>query len=181
MTDRKRRKYRYSRCRMRTGLSRLFCSLSLLSAVPASTLFAQSLQLSSAAASRGKRVVIEISLKSPQGKEPAALQWEATIPTAELSLADQQVTVGPAGKQAGKSVTCAVKGKPDKTLTYICILAGGQQQIQNGVIALLMLKVPQEAPIGPARIQVERAIAVSRDVTEVPMNPIETVVSIRGK
>jgi hypothetical protein len=181
MTDRKRRKHSYSRGGMRTGFGRLYCLLSLFAAVPASTLFAQSLQLSSAAASRGTRVVIEISLQSPQGKEPAALQWEATIPTAELSLVDQEVTVGPAAKQAGKSVTCAVKGKPDKTLTSICILAGGAQQIQNGVIALLMLKVPQEAPIGPARIQVARAIAVSRDVTEVPMNPIETVVSIRGK
>jgi hypothetical protein len=181
MTDRTRRRYSYSRECVRTGFRRLLCVLSLFAAFPASTLFAQSLQLSSAAASRGTRVVIEISLKSPHGKEPAALQWEATIPTAELNLVDQEVTVGPAAKQAGKSVTCAVKGKPDKTLTSICILAGGQEQIQNGVIALLMLKVPQEAPIGPARIQVERAIAVSRDVTEVPINPTETVVSIRGK
>jgi hypothetical protein len=157
------------------------CFLSLLAAFPASALFAQTLQLSSAAASRGTRVVIEISLKSPQGKEPAALQWESTIPTAELNLVDKEIAIGPAAKEAGKSVTCAVKGKPDKTLTSVCILAGGQQQIQNGVIALLMLKVPNEAPIGPALIHVERAIAVSRDVTEIPIRPIETVVSILGK
>jgi len=166
---------------MRTGFSRLFGFVALFAASAPSTLFAQTLQLSSTAASRGARLIIEISLKSPQGKEPAALQWEATIPTAELSLVDQQIAVGPAAKEAGKSVTCAVKGKPDKTLTSVCILAGGQQQIQNGVIALLMLKVPEGAPIGPARIQVEGAIAVSRDVIEVPMKPIETVVSIRGK
>ena len=181
MADRKCRTYSYSRAGMRTGFSRLFCFLSLFAAFPASALFAQTLELSSAAASRGTRVVIEISLKSPQGKEPAALQWESTIPTAELSLIDNEIAVGPAAKEAGKSVTCAVKGKTDKTLTSVCILAGGGRQIQNGVIALLMLKVPQEAPIGPARIQVARAIAVSRDVTEVPIRPIETVVSIRGK
>jgi hypothetical protein len=126
-------------------------------------------------------VVIEISLKSPQGQEPAALQWEATIPTAKLSLIDKEIAIGPAAKEAGKSVTCAVKGQTDKALTSVCILAGGRQQIQNGVIALLMLKVPQEAPIGPARIRVERAVAVSKDVTEVPIKPVETVVSVLGK
>jgi hypothetical protein len=175
MADRKRRKYSCSRAGMR-----LSCFLSLLAAIPASA-FAQTLQLSSAAASPGTRVVIEISLKSPQGKEPAALQWEATIPTAELSLIDKEIAIGPAAKEAGKSVTCAVKGKTDKALTSVCILAGGRQQIQNGVIALLMLKVPQEAPIGPARIRVERAVAVSRDVIEVPIKPIDTVVSVLGK
>jgi hypothetical protein len=181
MADRERRKYSYSRAGMRTGFSLLFCFLMLFAASSASTLFAQTLQLSSTEASRGTRLVVEISLKSPQGKEPAALQWEATIPTAELNFVDQEIAIGPAAKEAGKSITCAVKGKPDKTLTSVCILAGGQQPIQNGVIALLMLKVPEGAPIGPARIQVERAMAVSRDVTEVPIKPIETVVSIRLK
>jgi hypothetical protein len=181
MADRKRRMYSCSRAGTLPGLSRLVCFLALLASFPGSALFAQTLRLSSTAASPGTRVVIEISLNSPQGKEPAALQWEATIPTDELSLIDKEIAPGPAAKEAGKSVTCAVKGKTDKTLTSVCILAGGQRQIQNGVIALLMLKVPHEAPIGPARIQVERAIAVSRDVTEVPIKPIETVVSIRGK
>jgi hypothetical protein len=181
MADRECRKDIYSRASMRTGVSRLFCFLSLFASFPGSVLVAQTLQLSSTEASRGTRVVIEISLKSPQGKEPAALQWEATIPTAELNLVDQEIAIGPAAKDAGKSVTCAVKGRTDKTLTSVCILAGGRQQIPNGVVARLMLKVPQEAPIGPARIQVERAIAVSKDVTEVPMKPTETVVSVRGK
>jgi hypothetical protein len=166
---------------MRTVFNRLFWFLSLLAAFPASTLFAQTLQLSSAAASRGTSVVIEISLKSPQGEEPAALQWEATIPTAELSLVDKQIAIGPAAKEAGKSVTCAVKEKTDNALTSVCILAGGRQQIQNGVVALLMVKIPPAAPIGPARIRIERAIAVSRDVTEVPIKPIDTVISVLGK
>jgi hypothetical protein len=74
-----------------------------------------------------------------------------------------------------------VKGKTDKALTSVCILAGGQRQIQNGVIAVLMLKVPLNAPIGPARIRVERAIAVSKDVIELPIKPIDTVVSVLGK
>jgi hypothetical protein len=181
MADRNRREFSFSWADGWMCVSHPFCFLSLFASLHGPMLVAQTLQLSSTAASRGTSVVIEISLKSPEGKEPAALQWDATIPTAELSLIDKEITVGPAAKDAGKSITCAVKGKTDKTLTSVCILAGGQRQIQNGVIALLMLKVPQEAPIGPARVQVERAIAVSRDVTEVLMKPIETVVSIRGK
>jgi len=152
----------------------------VLAAFPGSA-FAQTLQLSSPAASRGTRVMIEISLKSPQGKEPAALQWEATIPSTQLSLIDKEITIGPAAKEAGKSVTCAVKSKTDRALTSVCILAGGRQQIQNGVIALLILKVPQEAPIGPARIRVEQAVAVSKDVTEVPIEPVDAVVSVLRK
>jgi len=180
MVESKRRRHSYLLVRQRPGLNRLPCFLAFLAVFPGLA-FPQSLQLSSAAASRGTRVVIEISLKSPQGKEPAALQWEATIPTAELSLIDKEIAIGPAAKEAGKSVTCAVKGKTDKSLTSVCILAGGRQQIQNGVIALLMLKVPQEAPIGPARIRVERAVAVSNDVIEVPIKPIDTVVSVLWK
>jgi hypothetical protein len=180
MADKKRRKYSCLLVCLRSCLNRLPCFFSVLAVFPGST-FAQTLQLSSPAASRGTRVVIEISLKSPQGKEPAALQWEATIPTAELSLIDKEIAIGPAAKEAGKSVTCAVKGKTDKALTSVCILAGGRQQIQNGVIALLMLKVPQEAPIGPARIRVERAVAVSKDVTEVQIKPVDAVVSVLGK
>jgi energy-converting hydrogenase Eha subunit A len=181
MADKRRRRYSCLRVGMRTGFSRLFCFLWLFAAFPASMLVAQTLQLSSAAASRGTSLVIEISLKSPQGKEPAALQWEATIPTAELNLIDKEIAIGPAAKDAGKSVVCAVKGKTDKALTSVCILAGGQRQIQNGVIAVLMLKVPLNAPIGPARIRVERAIAVSKDVIELPIKPIDTVVSVLGK
>jgi len=170
MADRKRRVCSY--------FGTAFYSLSLLAGFPAP---AQTLQLSSAAVPRGARVVIEISLKSPPGKEPAALQWEATIPTTELNLIDKEIAIGPAAKEAGKWVTCAVKGRTDKALTSVCILAGGREQIQNGVIALLMLKVPPEAPIGPARIRVERAIAVSKDVTEVPIKPTDTLVSVLRK
>jgi hypothetical protein len=180
MADRKRRRYSYLPVWLRPGPNRLPYLLSFLAAFPGSA-FAQTLQLSSAAASRGTRVVIEISLKSPQGKEPAALQWEATIPTPELSLIDKEIAIGPAAKEAGKLVTCAVKRKTDKALTSICILAGGRQQIRNGVIARLMLTVSKEAPIGPARIRVERAVAVSKDVAEVPIMPIDTVVSVLGR
>jgi hypothetical protein len=156
----------------------LFSSLSLLASITVSPLVAQTLQLSSASASPGTGVVIEISLKSPQGKEPAALQWEATIPSSQLNLVDKQITAGPAAQEAGKSVACALKGRTDQTVTSVCILAGGQREIRDGVVATLILKVPQEAPIGPAWIRLERAIAVSAGATEVPIESVKSKISI---
>jgi hypothetical protein len=164
-----------------TDLSRLLCFLSLFGSFPGLTLHAQTLRLSSPAVSRGAPVSIEISLKSPKGKRPTAVQWEAIISTSELSLIDKDMAIGPAAQEAGKSVACQVKAQNGRTLTFACILAGGQQQIQNGVIALLRLRVSPEAPIGPTRVRVERGIAVSRDLVEARMKPVETVVSIRAK
>src|SRR2546425_3124994 len=63
----------------------------------------QSLRLSSAAGSPGGRVAIELSLESPAGKEPAALQWETSVPAAKLSLMDENPLAGPAAQKAGKS------------------------------------------------------------------------------
>jgi hypothetical protein len=165
---------------MPADLSRLRF-LWLFASLPGLTLPAQTLRLSSVTASRGARASIEISLASPKGKEPAALQWEVTIPTAELSLTDKGMAVGPAAQAAGKTITCAVKEKTGDTLTFICVLAGGQGQIRDGVIALLRLRVLPQAPIGPARIRVERGMAVSKETIQVPMNPVETVATIRAR
>ena len=182
MAGRMPRKYaRPDRRDIRNDLSRYCFVLSLLLCFPELTLFAQTLQLSSAAASPGAYVAIEISLESPQGRAPAALQWETIIRTADLSFTDKDIAVGPAAQKAGKSVGCAVKRKTDETITSVCILAGGQEQIQNGVIALLRLRVSPEASIGHTRILVERAIAVMRDATEAPIKPLETAVFIRAK
>jgi hypothetical protein len=164
---------------MRAHFSRLPGILALLASLPGASLSAQTLQLSAAAASRGANVEIKISLKSPPGKGPAAVQWEAIIPAAQLSLSD--VAIGPAAREAGKSVSCAVKGRTESTLTSVCILAGGRQELPSGPIALLRLRVSPQASLGAARIRVERAIAVSKDATEVPMKPVETVVSVRAK
>lgn len=176
----KRRNHSGSGADRLTHLRRFLCFLSLLGSFPGLTLHAQTLRLSSPVVSRGAPVSIEISLKSPKGKGPTAVQWEAIISTSEPSLIDKDMAIGPAAREAGKSVACAVKGQNDRTLTLACILAGGQQQIQDGVIALLRLGA-SEAPNGPTRIRVERGIAVSKDLIEAQMKPVEKVVSIRAK
>ena len=141
----------------------------------------QSLALSSAAAARGGRVAIELSLQSPAGKEPAALQWEMSVPTAKLSLADENPVAGPAAQKAGKSLNCAVTKKTAQTYTSVCILAGGQKPIQNGVVALLRLRILPKATPGMVRIRVVGGTAVSSDVKSIPIAATETTVAIRAK
>lgn len=152
-----------------------------LLALAAAALSAQSLQISSAAAPGENSQTIEISLKSPPEKAPVALQWEVIFPATELALAERDVVIGPAGEKAGKAVACAVKGKTAESARLVCILAGGERPIQNGIVAILKPKMARNAPVGHAPVRLERAIAVFGDVTEVAIKPASTRVAIRGK
>ena len=146
---------------------------------PQMALFGQALHLSSATASPGERVTIEISFKSPRGTEPSALQWETTIPSAQLAFLDDSMTAGPAAQAAGKSVNCAVKTKTGEAHTSVCILYGGQDSIHDGVVAILRLKIPPDARPGTARIRVDQGLAVSKDLKRYPLDPAESVVKVR--
>jgi len=159
-----------------SGLIWLACPATVF---PQPTLFAQSLRLSSASASRGNQVILELSMESPAGKEPLALQWDTRIPVARLTLADDRFLLGATAQEAGKSLNCAVKEKTAETYTLRCILAGGQKPIPNGTIAMLKLKIAKNAPIGAAPIRVDQGTAVSKDLKQVPLDAVEAVVAIR--
>src|SRR5215831_2225119 len=99
----------------RTALLCLFGLISLSSLLP-STTFGQTLGLSSPSGSPGNRVAIEISIKIPSTKEPpSTLQWDATLPSAQLSFLEGGTIAGPAAQAAGKSVNCVVKAKTGDT------------------------------------------------------------------
>lgn len=124
-------------------------------------------------------MAIQISLESAPGKAPQALQWETTIPAAQLNFADNPLSAGPAAQAAGKSIACALKTHAAETRTSLCILAGGLQQIQNGVVALLWLQILPQAPIGPAQVRTDRGIAVIKGLEELPLRPEEAEVVVR--
>jgi hypothetical protein len=149
--------------------------------LPPITVFGQTLHLSSASASPGEQVTIEISFQSPPGKEPSALQWEATIPSTQLDFVEQSMAPGPAAQAAGKSVSCALKTPASGTRTSVCILYGGLEPIHNGVVAVLRLHISREAKPGTARIRVDQGLAVSKDLKKVVLDPVEAVVKIRAK
>lgn len=95
----------------------------------------QSLALGSGTAASGGLASLSLTLTSPAGQEPAALQWSFTYPAG--SLTNLSVAAGPAATAAGKSVTCATNAG-----SYMCILAGMNANIiANGVVATLSATV----------------------------------------
>ncbi len=155
----------------------LFCLACQLLGLPR-PLFGQSLRLSAATASPGEEVAIEISLESPDGKEPLALQWETQVPGA-LRVIDCSLPEGAAVKELGKMLKCAATGNTAEAHTSRCILAGGVKTIPNGPLALLRLGIPRAAQPGPFRIRISEGIAVSKDLEPVPLPPADTLVTIR--
>lgn len=143
-------------------------------------LIAQTLRLSSASAIQGSRVAIEISLESPAGKEPAALQWSLTVPADQLTM-EGPLVIGAAAKEAGKSIRCGEARKSTAGNTVACIISGGREVIPNGVVGTLMLKISAKATPGAAHVHVEHALAVSKDSREIALKAAETVVTIRAR
>ena len=154
--------------------------LALILAFPChSPLLAQALSLSSAAAKQGDRVAIELSLALRTGVELQALQWETTIPAAQLSFVDRNLEGGPAAQAAGKSFVCALKPKVADKLTLLCLLVGGIKSIPSGVIGTMRLQILPDAPPGPAQVRTGGGLGVLKGTKEVSLPPTNTVVSIR--
>jgi hypothetical protein len=140
---------------------------------------AQALHLSSASAKAGEQVAIEISFKSVPGHDVSALQFEAAIPSAQLKFQEEGTSLGPRAQADAKALSCAAKSNASGTLAQVCILYGGQQPIGDGVIAVLRLKILPEAAAGTAKVRVDQALAVSKELKRLPMDPVETAVHIR--
>ena len=109
--------------------------LSLLCLVSARHGLAQtnSLSLSSGTTTPSGTVSLNLTLTSPSGSQPAAVQWNLTYPAANvLSLS---ATAGPAATAAGKSLACA-----GSSGTYTCIAYGlTASTMANGVVAIVNL------------------------------------------
>jgi hypothetical protein len=142
--------------------------------------FAQSLKLRGVIGRPGEPVLIEFSVKSPPGREPSALQWETIIPSDQLTPLEESVP-GPAARAAGKALSCAVKEKTAVDYTSVCLLYGGRERIRNGVVAVLRLRLSPDAKSGSFRIRVAESVAVLPDAKRIPMEGVETVVTVRSK
>src|SRR5580698_1636319 len=110
----------------------------------------QDLRVSTVSGAPGERVAMEVSLNSPAGKAPVALQWETVFPAGLLDLEGNGQEAGTAAKDSGKSLKCAVQ----KSSSVICVLAGGQKPIANGVIAILHFKIRANARAGTSIFKV---------------------------
>ena len=158
----------YNQRSMRS-LSVFLCALPLLG---------QSVRVSSGSAAPGEKLAIEIALDSPSGKEPLALQWEATFSGEALKLDETGPVAGPAARAAGKGLTCAPKKTSPGPPKWVCILAGGQKPIGNGVVALLRFEVQAHARSGSQPIVVDNLLGVSAALKKAPILRAEGAVRV---
>lgn len=140
---------------------------------------AQSLRASAAGGSPGAWVVVQLSLEPASGQQLVGLQFEAVVPR-PLEMEGQGARILLAAKDAGKSLTCAVAGKSAETQLLRCLVVGGQKAIPAGPLAVLSLKIGEKAPPGTVRIRFEHALAVTRDLKQLPVEPLEAAVVIRA-
>jgi len=147
----------------------LLCTLPLL---------AQSMRVSSGAASPGRKIVIEIALDSPAGAEPLALQWEVGFPAQALTLEPNGPAAGTAAQAGGKSLTCTARKLTPAVSTWACLLAGGRKRIGNGPVAMLHFAVRANAPAGPQPIVVDKILGVSSAHKKVPIARAEGAVRV---
>src|SRR5579863_5720143 len=106
-----------------------------LGSVFAAMLLGQSVSVAPSATDRNTPGSFTLTLDSPQGKAPVAIQWEFAIP-AVLNVKVADLKAGKAAQAAGKSLTCASKTGAGPGNRYACILEGGQAVIANGPMAI---------------------------------------------
>jgi hypothetical protein len=159
-----------------------FRLVTLLFAVPSLALFAQSLRLSFASGAPAEQVSVQLYLTSPHGQEPpSTLQWEIAVPIPQLTLVDQNPSLGPSAQAAGKSVSCRVRNTTATSQTSVCILFGGREPIHDGAIVVFNFKVAADARPGVARVRIDHGLAVRKDLQKTAMAPVEALVRIRRK
>jgi hypothetical protein len=147
--------------------------------IPVSPIAGPALKLSPTSATPGSVASMMLSLSSPSGQEPAALQWELAYPSPQLGMGDDDMLISKPAKVAGKSLKCA--GRPESAGIYIyqCILAGGEERIPNGPVALLSFQVRSYARQGPASVRLSKVLGVSADGKKIGMEPSQTEVTVQ--
>jgi hypothetical protein len=140
---------------------------------------AQSLLIPPSMVTRGGSGSLLLTLKSPEGKAPLALQWEFSFPpNVVVDLAD--IVAGSAAESTQKAVTCrVVKKDGTKGTTYGCILAGGQKPLPNGPIAIVRYRVPAEVRQIAEKVRVAKALGVTADLKSVALEGTEAAITVK--
>jgi hypothetical protein len=139
----------------------------------------QTLQVSSVSTPRGESGSVRISLTSPAGSAPAALQWELSYPAEQITIERKNLVVGSAAQSAGKELSCAGRWlKAPQTYAYKCVLAGGQKTMHDGTVALVTFNVPGTASPGRAVLQLSEALGASPEAKEIKIKAGQGAVTI---
>jgi hypothetical protein len=162
---------------MRSNLPKIFLQFSgIFLTLP---LGAQALRVSALPGVSGRDGAVTLEIASPPGREPAALQWEFSVPDA-LLIEAENATAGKAAQNARKAIQCRmqVNLQSEKNRFYRCILIGGVDRIRNGPVAILKYSAQPETKAGRYGIDVVRAFAVSGDAKKAPLLDVSAGIEI---
>jgi hypothetical protein len=142
--------------------------------------WAQTLLIPPSMVARGGSGSLLLTLESPAGKAPLALQWEFNFPrNVAVDLAD--IAAGSAAESAQKTLTCrAVKTKDGaQGSVYGCILAGGQKPVPNGPVAVVRYRVPAEIRQIAEKVRVGKAIGVTADLKSIELASTQATITVK--
>jgi hypothetical protein len=130
--------------------------------------FSQTTRVSPVTKGPGDEVTLEISVASQPARAPIALKWDVIFPAQVMDMESQ--APGSAAMQAGKSLQCKLR----KPYAYTCILAGGQNLIPDGQVAVYHLKVKPMAEAGSTTFRIENLESTTADSKNWALNPTES-------
>lgn len=146
--------------------------------VSAAVLTGQSLRVPPSTTRSGTPGSFSLILDLANGKVPLALQWEFSIPAAiAVSLSD--IALGTEAASARKSITCASKTGSGGAVRYACIVAGGQDPLRGGAIAVVQYRSKEDVQGAPIRVAIENVIGVSRDLQPISMPNVDAILRIQ--
>jgi AMIN domain len=137
------------------------------------------LQISPAAAFRGDRAIVIVSLHAKPGTASVGLQWELTYPSVALGTDDREVIAGGAALTAGKTLTCTGIADDVARYMYRCVLAGGSAPIPNGPVAQMIFRVRETARLGAATIEIRNAMSVEADGKRLDIGPAHADITVQ--
>jgi hypothetical protein len=140
---------------------------------------AQALRIYAVPGVSGRDGAVTLEIAAPKGNEPAAMQWDFSVPDALLIDADS-ATAGKAAQSARKAIQCRMQLNPQVEKKHFCrcILIGGVDRIPNGPVAILKYSAQPETKTGKYDIAVVRAFAVSVDAKKAPLHDASAGIEI---
>ena len=163
------------------GMKRINAMRGVVLVLASAGAWAQSLSISPSTITRGASGSLLLSLESPRGKAPLALQWEFTFPpNVVVDLAD--IAAGSAAVSGQKALTCrAVERTKDggQGFGYACLLAGGQKPIPNGPVAEVRYRVALEIRQIAEKVRVGKAIGATADLKRIELEGTQAVITVK--
>ena len=145
------------------------------------SLKAQVLLLPPSVVRHGASGTLLLTLQSPPGKAPLALQWEITFPQ-NVAVDLEDMVAGSAAQSAEKLLTCRAFEKTKEAAegsVYGCILAGGEKPIPNGPVAIVRYRVPSEIRQISGKVRVGKALGVTADIKKIEIEGVQAAIVVK--